>query len=210
MTAPQHYPDAVEELIGAFRQLPGIGRRGAERLVLAMLNWEPENLRLLGKLVAGLPESVGHCPECGMLANAGELCFICRQPARDATTVCVVENASQVIAIESSGNFRGRYHVLGGKLSPLDAENGSGLNLPALIDLANSGRVKEIILALSPDVEGRATAIYLAELLKDAPVKVTQPALGLPAGANLSFADGATITAALNGRTVLEGGRHDE
>ena len=167
MTAPQHYPDAVEELIGAFRQLPGIGRRGAERLVLAMLNWEPENLRLLGKLVAGLPESVGHCPECGMLANAGELCFICRQPARDATTVCVVENASQVIAIESSGNFRGRYHVLGGKLSPLDAENGSGLNLPALIDLANSGRVKEIILALSPDVEGRATAIYLAELLKD-------------------------------------------
>lgn len=210
MAAPQQYPDAVEELVGVLRQLPGIGRRGAERLVLAMLNWEPEKLRLFGKLVETLPETVGKCPECGMLANAGERCAVCRRQDRDTATVCVVENASQVIAIESSGTFRGRYHVLGGRLSPLDAENGSGLNLATLIDLANSGKVKEIILALSPDVEGRATAIYLAELLKDAPVKVTQPALGLPAGANLSFADGATITAALNGRTVLGGGRHDE
>lgn len=210
MAAPQQYPDAVEELIGVLRQLPGIGRRGAERLVLSMLNWEAEQLRLLGKLVEGLPETVGKCPECGMLANAGERCFICRRPDRDTETVCVVENASQVIAIESSGNFRGRYHVLGGRLSPLDAENGSGLNLTPLIDLANSGKVKEIILALSPDVEGRATAIYLAELLKEAPVKVTRPALGLPAGSNLSFADGATIAAALDGRTTLGGGRHGE
>ena len=204
MTAPQHYPDAVEELVGAFRQLPGIGRRGAERLVLAMLNWEPENLRLLGKLIAGLPESVGRCPECGMLANAGELCFICRQPARDATTVCVVENASQVIAIESSGNFRGRYHVLGGRISPMDAETGSGLNLPRLLERARSGSVREVILALSSDVEGRATAVYIAGLLRELPVRVTQPALGLPAGANLSYADGATITAALSGRTEVK------
>lgn len=210
MAAPQQYPDAVEELIGLLRLLPGIGRRGAERLVLSLLNWEPEKLRLFGKLVGGLPETVGKCPECGMLANAGERCFVCRRPERDSSTVCVVENASQVFAIESSGTFHGRYHVLGGRLSPLDAENGSGLNLASLIDLANSGRVKEIILALSPDVEGRATAIYLAELLKDAPVKVTRPALGLPAGANLSFADGATIAAALNGRTALDGGNHGE
>ena len=114
---------------------------------------------------------------------------------------------AQVFAIEASGNFRGRYHVLGGRLSPLDAENGAGLNLEKLIGLARSGQVREIILALSPDVEGRATAIYLAELLRDAPVRVTQPALGLPAGANLSYADGATIAAALSGRTILgEGG----
>ncbi len=206
MNGDAHYPEAIESLIVALKQLPGIGRRGAERLALALLDWDADKLRQLGALVGGLPENVGACPECGSLANAGELCGVCRQPGRDAGLICVVETMAQVFAIEGSGNFRGRYHVLGGRLSPLDAEDGAGLNLPGLIALANSGRVREIILALSSDVEGRATAIYLTELLKDSPVVVTQPALGLPAGANLSYADGATITAALNGRITLSGG----
>ena len=132
------YPDAVEELIGALKQLPGIGRRGAERLALSMLGWEPEKLQYLGKLVETLPVTVGSCPECGALSNAGELCAVCRLPDRDRQLVCVVETMAQVFAIEASGNFRGRYHVLGGRLSPLDAENGAGLNLEKLIGLARS------------------------------------------------------------------------
>ncbi len=204
MASSGQYPEPVEALAGALKQLPGIGRRGAERLALAMLEWEPENLVFLGKVIAGLPESVSRCPECGAWAEAGELCAVCRRPERDTGVICVVETVAQLFAIESSGNFRGRYLVLGGRLSPLDAEDGSGLNLAKLLDLANSGHVREIILALSPDVEGRATAVYLAELLKSSPVRVTRPALGLPAGANLSYADGATIAAALDGRTVLE------
>ncbi|MBS1371673.1 MAG: recombination protein RecR [Lentisphaeria bacterium] len=199
-----HYPEAVEALIAALKQLPGIGRRGAERLALSLLEWEPEKLEFLGTLLGTLPETVSACPECGALADAGELCAVCRQPQRDAALVCVVETMAQMFAIEASGNFRGRYHVLGGRISPMDAENGSGLSLPRLLERARSGAVREVILALSSDVEGRATAIYIAELLRETPVRITQPALGLPAGANLSYADGATITAALSGRTEVK------
>ncbi len=197
------YPAAVESLIGVLKQLPGVGRRGAERLALAMLEWEPEQRQLLGNLVSQLSETVSACPECGALADAGQLCAVCRRADRDASQVCVVETMAQLFAIEASGNFRGRYHVLGGRLSPLDAEDGSGLSLPRLLERANSGGVREVILALSSDVEGRATAIYLADLLKSSPVRVTRPALGLPAGANLSYADAATITAAFDGRISL-------
>ena len=198
------YPEAMEGLIAALKQLPGIGRRGAERLALSLLEWEPEKLEFLGRLLATLPETVGRCPVCGALSDAGKLCVICGRPQRDAGLVCVVETMAQMMAIESSGNFSGRYHVLGGRISPMNAENGEGLNLPALLERAKSGEVREVILALSSDVEGRATAIYIAGLLKGLPVKVTQPALGLPAGANLSYADGATITAAFSGRIEVK------
>ena len=199
-----HYPEAMESLIAALKQLPGIGRRGAERLALSLLEWEPEKLEFLGTLLGTRPQTVGTCPECGALADAGQLCAVCREPQRDPGIVCVVETMAQMFAIESSGNFRGRYHVLGGRISPMEAETGAGLNLPRLLERARSGSVREVILALSSDVEGRATAVYIAGLLRELPVRVTQPALGLPAGANLSYADGATITAALSGRTEVK------
>ncbi len=198
------YPEAVEELVGALKQLPGIGRRGAERMALAMLGWEPDKLRCLGELIGHLPDTVGVCPECGALSDAGELCAVCRAPGRDPSLLCVVETTAQLFAIEACGNFRGRYHVLGGRLSPLDGENGAALNFDRLLERVGAGGVREVILALSSDVEGRATAIYVAGLLKTLPVRVTRPALGLPAGANLSYADGATIAAALSGRTAVE------
>jgi recombination protein RecR len=200
------YPDSVEELISVLKLLPGIGKRAAERLALAMLGWGKDQLMDFGKLVAALPDTVGVCPQCGALSDAGELCVVCRQPNRDRGLLCVVENMAQLFAIENSGTYRGLYHVLGGRLSPLDSQNGEGLNIPSLLARAESGEFREIILALSPDVEGRATAIYLSGLLEDKNVKVTRPALGLPAGANLSYADSATITAALNGRIMLSGG----
>lgn len=198
------YPDAAEELIEHLRRLPGVGRRGAERMALAVMTWAPELQRQFGRAVAELPERIGACPECGALSAREQLCDICSDPRRDASTLCVVENMPQLFAVEKGLSYRGRYLVLGGRLSPLDGEDGSKLNLELLRKHAASGRVKEVILALDPDVEGRATAAYIAEMLGDFGLRITRPALGLPAGANLSFADGATITAAFSGRREVE------
>ncbi|MBR2374076.1 MAG: recombination protein RecR [Lentisphaeria bacterium] len=199
------YPEPLEELMSGLRQLPGIGRRAAERLALALWEWDREELRHLGTLIAALPEKVGRCPECAGLTESGELCHVCRDEKRDNTTLCVVESMSQMLAVEAGGHYRGRYLVLGGKISPLDGEDGSGLNLELLLHRVQNGEIKEVILALSSDVEGRATAVYIAELLQKFPVRISRPASGLPAGANLSYADGATIAAAFAGRTALDG-----
>lgn len=198
------YPEAVEELIEYFRRLPGVGRRGAERMALALAEWESENQRMFGLCAARLPEKVSRCPECGALADAGKSCDICSDIRRDGSILCVVEDLPQLFAVEKGNVYRGKYLVLGGRISPLDGEDGSGLNLELLKKRAADPEVKELILALSPDVEGRATAAYLTELLSGLPVKLTRPALGLPAGSNLSFADGATITAAFSNRTAVE------
>ena len=199
------YPEDIENLILRFKQLPGVGKRGAERLVSALLEWENEDLKELGSLIYSLPERVGRCPGCAAWAEQGKLCGICSDSSRENGILCVVETMPQMLAVEKGGSYRGRYLILGGKLSPLDGENGENLNFDMLEKAAKSGKYKEIILALSPDVEGRATAAYLTELLADCPVTLSQPAMGLPAGSNLSFADSATISAAFSGRRNISG-----
>ena len=198
-----YYPEALKELMEYFRRLPGIGRRGAERLISAMLEWPPEETAALGQALCDLHAKIGKCSSCGAWTERGKLCRICADPRRDVSTLCVVETMSQLVAVESSGKYNGRYLVLGGRISPLDDETGEGLNLDLLRERAGSGDVREVILALSSDVEGRATAVFLSELLAKFPVKVTRPALGLPAGANISYADAATIGAAFAGRTGI-------
>ena len=195
------YPEAVEALIGELKQLPGVGRRGAERMALSLLDRSAAELEALGNLIGSLPRTVGRCPRCGAFSEAESLCRICSGSDRDTGLLCVVENMPQLFAVEASGHYRGRYLVLGGKISPLDSENGEGLNVAGLCRILEEENIREVILALSSDVEGRATAVFLAEILAKYQVKVSRPALGLPAGANLSFADGATIGAALRGRT---------
>ena len=198
------YPDAVEQVILFLKQLPGVGKRGSERLVLAMLEWEKADISAFSSALRKMAEDITPCPECGNCAEHGKLCPVCADPRRDISQLCVVENVSQLLAVEKGGAYRGRYLVLGGKLSPLDGENGENLNFPLLLERAALPEVKEVIVALSSDVEGRATAAFLAEQLADLPVKLTRPALGLPAGANLSYADGATIAAAFSGRIGIE------
>ena len=197
------YPETLEELMSALRRLPGVGRRAAERLSLALLEWDEEDLRQLGGTVFSLREKVTRCPQCGGLAENNALCPVCRDQTRDRSTLCVVETMTQMLAVESGGHFRGRYLVLGGRISPLDGEDGSGLNFDLLEKILHQGEIREVILALSSDVEGRATAAFLAEQLKKFQVRVSRPASGLPAGANLSYADGATIAAAFDGRITL-------
>ena len=197
-----NYPDAVEQLIDEFRTLPGVGRRAAERMALALLERDSDSLVAFGDAIAGIPDKVWSCPECGAMAEKGELCEICSSPRRDKSLLCVVEGMPQLFSVESSGQYSGTYLVLGGHISPVDDKFGQKLNLELLRKKAEAGEVKEIILALSSDVEGRATAAYLAEMLEAYSVQVSRPALGLPAGANLSFVNAATIGAALRGRTV--------
>ena len=197
------YPPVIEELMLFLKQLPGVGKRGAERMVLAMLEWDKSDITALGNTVIELADKITACPECGNCAENGQLCVICADCRRDNSVLCVVENIPQLMAVENGGNFQGKYLVLGGKLSPLDGENGENLNFDLLLKQAAKPEVKEIILALSSDVEGRATTAYIAELLKDCDVILTRPAQGLPAGANLSFADSATVAAAFSGRFKL-------
>ncbi len=182
------------------RTLPGIGRRAAERAALSILKWDAEKQQTLGKLIAGLDQTVGFCPECGAISARDTLCPICADPTRDRSVLCVVEEPQQIFAIEKSGTYRGLYHVLGGRLSPLSGGNGEDLTTGFLLKRAGCAECREVILALGADVEGRATAIFLAGLLKESHVKVTRPALGLPAGAGIGYADAATISAAFDGR----------
>lgn len=196
-----YYPEALRALMDYFRRLPGIGRRGAERLVLSLMEWPDEEVAALGRSLCDLPLHIGHCPECGSWSENGAVCRICADPRRESSTLCVVESMAQLAAVESSGKYLGRYLVLGGRISPLDGETGENLNIELLRSRVSSGNVSEVILALSSDVEGRATAVFLSGILSEFPVRLTRPALGLPAGSNLSYADSATIGAAFAGRT---------
>ncbi|MDD3118300.1 MAG: recombination mediator RecR [Victivallales bacterium] len=197
------YPEALEELIELLKSLPGIGRRSAERLALALLQWPPEKLAVFGDLMRELPVRITFCPECGNLAADGGLCPICRAPSRDRSVICVVEQATQIINIEKSGLYHGLYHVLGGKLAPLEGKNPADLNLETLPRRIDAGPVGELVLALSSDVEGRATAAYIAGMLAGKGLRITRLASGLPAGSDISYADPETLAAAFSGRIVL-------
>lgn len=194
------HPEALEEIITHLTRLPGIGKRTAERLALAMLKWKGEKIIAFGESLEKLPLAVSFCPECGGLAENDEKCLICQNAGRDTKLLCVVEDFSQIMSIENSSFFKGLYHVLGGKISPLERRSASDLNIDSLLERIDKLEVQEIILALSPDVEGQATAMYIANLLKEKEVRITRLAQGLPAGADISFADAATIGAALSGR----------
>ena len=203
MSNASEYPSAVMELIDQLRRLPGIGRRSAERMALALLKFPVEELQEFGEILKQLPEAVASCEICGNLTEKGEKCPICAAARRDESVNCVVEDFTRINAIEKSGSYNGLYHVLGGRISPLDDEYESTLRISQLENRLASGQVKELILALGGDIESRATAIYLAKKFADKVEKITKLAQGLPAGADLSYADSATISAALDNRNLL-------
>lgn len=193
------YPVALQRLIGFLGRLPGVGRRTAERLALALLEWPEEDLVRFGEQVARLRQDVKPCPVCGNFSD-GNPCSVCSQPNRERDVVCVVETAVQIALFEKSGCFRGLYHVLGGRLSPLQGRGPEDLAIASLRRRLAEGGIRELILATSPDVEGEATASYLAAELAPAGVRITRIACGVPVGADLSYADAATLASALGGR----------
>jgi recombination protein RecR len=189
----------IEELITELARLPGIGRKSAQRLTFHLLQQSPEGARRLSAALLAVAERVRPCVECGHLAEA-ERCEFCLDPRRDAGLICVVEEPSGVGVVERSTEFRGRYHVLGGRLSPLDGIGPESLRIDLLLRRVAGGGVREVILATNPSMEGEVTATYLQQVLAGHGVKVTRLARGLPMGGDLEYVDGVTLAHALSAR----------
>lgn len=190
---------AIEELVTELSRLPTIGRKSAWRLTYHLLKQPAEQSKRLARALETLAERVRRCERCFNLTE-DPLCEFCADPRRDASIICVVEEPQDIGAIERSGEFRGVYHVLGGRLSPLDGVGPDDLTVRALVDRVRAGGVREVILATNPKLEGEATALYVQQQLADAAVSVTRLARGLPIGGDLEYADGVTIAQALAAR----------
>lgn len=198
---------AIDDLAGELAKLPGIGRKTALRLTYHLLKQSPEQSRRLADALTTLAERVRPCERCFNLTEE-TLCSICRDPRRDPALLCAVEESSDIGAIERAGEFRGFYHVLGGRLSPLDGVGPEDLTIPQLLDRVRTGGVREVIIATNPSLEGEATALYLQRQIVPAGgsqggVTVTRIARGLPVGGDLEYADGVTIAQALSARREM-------
>ncbi|MBI2298949.1 MAG: recombination protein RecR [Armatimonadetes bacterium] len=196
------YPRSVARLIDALERLPSIGPKSAQRLALWLLREPAERILPLAEALAGAAEKVRCCDVCGFFSEDGP-CAVCRDHGRHADMLCVVADARDLLAIEETAHYRGKYHVLQGVLSPIDGIGPEDLTVPQLLTRVGDGSVNEVILALNPTPEGDTTAAYLARLLKQRGIRVTRPALGLPVGGDLDYADRVTIERALDGRVEL-------
>jgi recombination protein RecR len=192
----------IEELTSELARLPGIGRKTAQRLTYHLLRQPASQSRKLAEALVALTERVRPCERCHNLTEM-PLCALCADPRRDATTLCVVEEASDIASIERAGEFRGLYHVLGGRLSPLDGVGPDDLTIAALIGRMAPEGVQEVILATNPSLEGEATALYVQRQLAPRGVRITRIARGLPVGGDLEYADGVTIAQALAARREM-------
>jgi recombination protein RecR len=197
------YEGVVQNLIDELGRLPGVGPKGAQRIAFYLLGADPADVRRLAAVLVEVTERVRFCQVCGNVAEE-ELCRICRDPRRDTSIICVVEEPKDVAAIEKIREFRGRYHVLGGAISPIDGIGPEDLRTRELMARLADGGITEVILATDPNLEGEATATYLARLVKPLGVRVTRPASGLPVGGDLEYADEVTLGRAFEGRRLLD------
>jgi recombination protein RecR len=196
------FPPTLDRLVQLLSRLPGIGRKSATRIALRLMSSSEADCRELARTIVEARDKTVQCSQCGALTE-DDPCGICSDPRRDQGIICVVERPSDVIALERTNRFRGRYHVLGGLLSPLDGIGPEDLRLDALARRAAAGDVKEVILALNPTAEGEATSIYVARLLQPSHVKVSKLASGIPVGGDLDLADDLTLGTALDERREL-------
>lgn len=193
------YPAPVARLIDELRKLPGIGPKSAQRIAFHLMRGSREEATRLAEAVGTLLDGIRTCARCHAVTDR-ELCATCSDPTRSEKTLCVVEEPHDVISIEKTRDFKGRYHVLHGVLSPLQGVGPDELKIAGLLERVRGGEVEEVILATSPTVEGEATAVYLARVLKPLGVRVTRIAMGIPVGSDLEWADEVTMAKALEGR----------
>ena len=194
---------AIDDLIAELSRLPGIGRKTAQRLTFHLLQQPAQQVTALARALSAVTERVRPCADCGNLTE-DERCEICRDPRRDRTLMCVVEEPAAVGVVERATGFRGRYHVLGGRLSPLDGVGPEALRIESLVRRVRDGEVREVILATNPSLEGEVTATYIQQLLADLPVRITRLARGLPMGGDLEYVDGVTLAHALVARQEVQ------
>ena len=197
------YEGVIQHLIDELGRLPGVGPKGAQRIAFHLLAADPEDVRNLASALIEVTERVKFCRTCGNVAEEEE-CRICRDPRRDQSVICVVEEPKDVVAIEKTREFHGRYHVLGGAISPIEGVGPDDLRIKELMARLADGTVTELILATDPNLEGEATATYLARLVKPMGIRVTRPASGLPVGGDLEYADEVTLGRAFEGRRLLD------
>jgi recombination protein RecR len=196
------YEGIVQDLIDELGQLPGVGPKGAQRIAFHLVTANPEDVRRLAATLVEVTEKVKFCRTCGNVAENDE-CRICMDVRRDTSVICVVEEPKDIAAIEKIREYRGRYHVLGGAISPMDGIGPEDLRITELMARLADGEVTELILATDPNLEGEATATYLARLCKPLGLRVTRPASGLPVGGDLEYADEVTLGRAFEGRRPL-------
>jgi len=196
--------NALERLAAGLARLPGLGRKSASRIAYYLLGADSAFVQSIAEDIAALQRTIKPCSICGTYTDV-DPCAICSDSSRDDAELCVVEEPRDVATIESIRDFRGRYHVLGGAISPIDGVGPGNLRIASLIERVHRGGVREVILATNPTVEGETTAIYLVKALKDTGVKVSRIAFGLPVGGDLEFADRQTLSRSFKGRTQIQG-----
>ena len=197
------YEGIVQDLIDELGRLPGIGPKSAQRLAFHVLNSDPVDVNRLAAVLVEVKLKVRFCATCGNVAE-GEQCRICQDARRDATVICVVEEPKDIVAVERTREFRGRYHVLGGAISPIDGIGPDDLRIKELMVRLADGVVTEVIIATDPNLEGEATATYLSRMLKPIGLRVTRLASGLPVGGDLEYADEVTLGRAFEGRRSID------
>lgn len=197
-----YYPDSLTSLITALGKLPGVGPKTAQRLAFYLLNAPAAEAEDLAAAIIEARRNTRYCSVCGNLTDV-DTCGICRDPRRDSSIICVVEEARDVVALEKTRQYRGLYHVLHGAISPMDGIGPEQLKIKELLKRLQEGGVNEIVLATNADVEGEATALYLARLLKTLNVRITRLAYGLPVGSDLDYADEVTLARAFSGRQEI-------
>jgi recombination protein RecR len=196
------FAEPLARLINEFKRLPGIGQKSAQRIAFHVLRAGRENAEHLAQAILDVKDKLGLCAVCNNISD-GEICIYCSDPRRDPSIVCVVEEPHSILGIETTRQFEGRYHVLHGALSPLRGIGPDALKIRGLVQRIGHGEIKEAIIATNPTVEGEATAVYLARLLKPLGVKVTRIGMGIPVGSDLEFADEVTISKAMEGRREM-------
>ena len=196
------YDGAIQDLIDSFAKLPGIGPKGAQRIAFHLLGVDRQSAQDLADAIITVKEKVRFCEICGNVCETSP-CPICQDPRRDRSVICLVEEPKDVMSIERTGEYRGLYHVLGGAIDPMSNVGPGDLRIPELLQRLKSGEVKEIILALDPNIEGEATTTYLARLLDPLEIRVTRLASGLPVGSDLEYADEITLGRAISGRRAV-------
>lgn len=197
-----NYPKTILNLIECFKKFPGIGEKTAERLALSTLEMDDEIINLFTTSLKDIKTKIKKCPKCGSLTEE-ELCQICQDKKRDHQTLCVVEESKNVILFEKIGTYKGLYHVLGGLISPLDGINPEDIHIDDLIKRIKNEKIKEVILAIKPSIEGETTALYIQKMLKNTDVKITKIAHGIPMGADIDYIDPLTLELAINQRTLI-------
>jgi recombination protein RecR len=197
------YEGVVQDLIDELGRLPGVGPKSAQRIAFHILSADPTDVRRLAQILLEVKEKVRFCSTCGNVAEDTE-CRICRDPRRDPTVLCVVEESKDVQAVERTREYRGRYHVLGGAISPIEGIGPDDLRVKELMTRLADGTITELIIATDPNLEGEATATYLARLIKPMGLAVTRLASGLPVGGDLEYADEVTLGRAFEGRRRLD------